>query len=560
MGRALSGAPGSGGGAIPGARRAAGSAGRRPRPRGSAPPGACGAAAFLFLLAGGLPLAVVAARSVLVDGRLSLDRHAALLADPRTWHLLGNSLLLAGLATAGAVLAGVPLAVLLGRTDLPFRGAFLGVFVLPLLLPPPVTAVAWRDLFLPRGPVARVLGAGVAARGDDFLAGLPGSAFLHAIIFLPVVIVVGAAALRAVDPRLEEAARLSTGWTGVLLRVSLPLARPGFLAAGLVVFLFSLGEVTVPFLLRFPVFPAESFTRFTARYDVAGAAAAAAPLLLVVLPAVVAERWFARSGALASRPGTDRRSRRIPLGRARLPVAGVVALLAALVAGAPVAGLAATASSPSAFRAALVHGGGSLLRSLAWGAAGATLLLVGGALLALCLEAGRHAAALLDGAATALFVLPGTVIGVGLVVAWNRPWAGAVRGTAAILLLGYLARYLAVPAWITGAALARVPRSLDEAARVAGAGPWRRALAVRLPLAGRGLAAAWLLAYVFCLRETTVSMLAYPPGNDPVTVRLFTLMANGDPAMVAALCLLAAALVLPPLFGLGLLARGETWP
>ena len=60
------------------------------------------------------------------------------------------------------------------------------------------------------------------------------------------------------------------------------------------------------------------------------------------------------------------------------------------------------------------------------------------------------------------------------------------------------------------------------------------------------LALSWLVAYIFCLRDTGISMLVYPPGSDPLTVRIFTLMANGEPAMIAALCVLLVVVSLVP--------------
>jgi len=69
------------------------------------------------------------------------------------------------------------------------------------------------------------------------------------------------------------------------------------------------------------------------------------------------------------------------------------------------------------------------------------------------------------------------------------------------------------------------------------------------PLVRRDLVVAWLVAYIFCLRDTGISMLVYPPGADPLTVRIFTLMANGEPAMIAALCVSLVVISLVP-FGI----------
>ena len=67
------------------------------------------------------------------------------------------------------------------------------------------------------------------------------------------------------------------------------------------------------------------------------------------------------------------------------------------------------------------------------------------------------------------------------------------------------------------------------------------------PLAKRGLIAAWLISYVFCLRDLGISMIVYPPGSDTLPVRILTLMANGAPSLIAALCVILIVVTLLPL-------------
>ncbi len=77
--------------------------------------------------------------------------------------------------------------------------------------------------------------------------------------------------------------------------------------------------------------------------------------------------------------------------------------------------------------------------------------------------------------------------------------------------------------------------------------PWLvRVWCVVVPAALPGVIAAWLIGFIFCLRDLGASMLVYPAGQDTLPVRIFTLMANGAPSLIAALCviLVAATLVL----------------
>jgi iron(III) transport system permease protein len=156
-----------------------------------------------------------------------------------------------------------------------------------------------------------------------------------------------------------------------------------------------------------------------------------------------------------------------------------------------------------------------------------------------------------------LFALPSTVIGVGLMALWNRPATNFIYGTPLMILLGYLAQYTALTSRVTVAGLALLPASMEEAAASAGAGWTRRLILIVLPLVKYALLSGWLIAYIFCLRDTGITMLVYPPGYDTLPVRIFTLMANGAPDLIAAACVLMIATTVLPLVAVALVMRTQ---
>jgi iron(III) transport system permease protein len=148
----------------------------------------------------------------------------------------------------------------------------------------------------------------------------------------------------------------------------------------------------------------------------------------------------------------------------------------------------------------------------------------------------------LDTALLLLFAAPGTVLGVGLILVWNRPGFGWLYGSAAIVLLGWIAHFTPLAIRAVGVALGAVPRGLEEAARLARAS-WRRTVArVLVPAVGPALAGAWLLAFIFCLRDLDLAITIYPPGAETLPVRVYTLMANSPESVVAALGVLTVGL------------------
>ena len=511
-----------------------------------------------LVIVGLLPLAAMLTKSVLVDGKWTLAVYEKLFANPvQYWTPLWHSLALATLTAGCALVLGVPLGLLLGKTDLPFRRAVTVVFCVPLMLPPYILAVCWFNLLSGSGLLVSVMPPLIAGSLSGWLFGLPGCLWVLVSAFMPVVMVLTLVYLHAVNPRHEEAGRLITGWPAVLGNVTLPMILPGILFAGILVFLLALGEVGVPMFLRYPVFPVETLTQFSAFYDFGAAAAAATPLLAVTLLLLAVERRYLREKTYKLLPTTPgRRMLLMPLGRWRAPAVLAVTLLAATTVALPLLGLVTSSLSPSSYQDALEKSADSLERSLVFAGIGATLLTMFGFF---CGYFMHHRAFRLwravDTLTLLLFTLPGTVIGIGLIALWNRPGTGWLYASAAIVILAYLAQYTALTSRIMLATLANVPRSLEEAAQMAGA-HWLACIwHVVVPAALPGLIASWLVGFIFCLRDLGASMLVYPAGQDTLPVRIFTLMANGAPSLISALCVILVAITLVSLAGLGLLFR-----
>jgi iron(III) transport system permease protein len=93
---------------------------------------------------------------------------------------------------------------------------------------------------------------------------------------------------------------------------------------------------------------------------------------------------------------------------------------------------------------------------------------------------------------------------------------------------------------------------MEQAAALCGASWFMTLRHVVAPLAKRGLIAAWIIGYVFCLRDLGITMAVYPPGSDTLPVRILTLMANGAPSLISALCVILLVVTLAPIFAAAL--------
>jgi iron(III) transport system permease protein len=456
-----------------------------------------------------------------------------------------------GLSAAVTVLAlgiGVPLGVIVGRTDARGRSSAWLLHAFPAFLPPFLLALGWFHLLGARG-----LAGGAAT--SRLLFSEAGVVVVLALAFAPIATSLVALGLQALDPSLEDAARVAAGTLRAATGVLLPSAAPAAALAAIVVFTLAFSELGVPMFLRVDVFPAAVFTRLGGiDYAPGEALGLVLPLLPLALLLLAAERRLAGVRSYAVLGLRTPRADRLCLGRAR-PAASLVLWLAALVSVAPVAALAVRAFVGGGFAGVSAWVSGTPGNSLSSAAIAATVIVAIGLVAGHAAARRLPGAALLDAAAVLSFVTPAALLGVGIVGLWNRPWLQWVYTGSGVLVLGYVARYAVLGVRTIGALVAQTPSHLEEAAATMGAGYLRRLGLLLVPLHARGIGFAWLLAFVFCLRDLESAVLYYPPGGEPLTVRIFTLEANGPEPLVAALAVVQVAITAAAVAAGGFLLR-----
>jgi iron(III) transport system permease protein len=479
------------------------------------------------------------------DGKVTAGNYSRLLAEARQGSLLLNSILLGAGAAALASVIGAPSGLLLARADLPARRLLRLALVVPMVIPPYILALAWIYLGGTGGLLAQAIGMDLLS---EYTYSLPGAIVVLGTGFYPLSMLATEAAARRVEARLEEAALMVARPRRVLLRVTLPLVAPHIAAAALVVFVLALSEFGVPGLLRVNVFTTEVFIAFAALYDFGAATALAVPLLLVTLIIGFSVKLIIGDRLLATRRGS-RLGLPVKLGRWRAAALLALLLLLASCVLMPLLALAIEAGQVSRILAAARAAGGSIINSLVLASAGATLIVA----VAVFLGYGRARSrtglgGVADLVLITIFAVPSTVVGVGLIGLWNRPGPlGGVYASPAIIVVGYLARFLPVAALILAASVRQIPGSFEEAAEVAGVS-WPRTFArIVFPQMRTGIIAAWVVCFIFAFGELGATILVAPPGESTLPIRIYTIIANTPSSEVAALALMQAGIILLPL-------------
>jgi iron(III) transport system permease protein len=474
-----------------------------------------------------LTLAVALVPALLAAGSqmLAASSPLGLLANNRLWWLLLGSLRLSISVTALALASGIPLGVLFSRAEFPLKRLLLALHVGVVFLPPFLPALGWFHLFGRDGS----LGGNASTR---LLFSEFGVVMVLVGCFTPVVTVLTLLGLSGIDPSLEDAARIVARPWRTAWQILVPCAMPAIALSGIVVFVLAFSELGVPMFLRVDVYPTVVFTRLGGMDFAPGEAAVfVLPLVLMSLVVLWVERRVAGRRAIAAL-GSPLQPRAM-LFRYQ-PWLFIAATLASAPSALPVFALLFSKS-----------GWTGLLEVARWTADAPFNSLRAGLCAALGMSAlavvQGHAVARrsriglwLDGVTTLAFILPASILGVGIALAWNRPATNWLYASFGILVLGFFARYSAIATRVFAASVAQVPVSFEEAARSVGAGYFRR-LALLVGLLRRGCFGAFAVALVLCLRDLETAALFYPPGGEPLTVRIFTLEANGPPAIVSAL-------------------------
>lgn len=505
-----------------------------------------GTAVGIFFVTGVLPLVYLVGTTI-----ADVPLHAVAL-DARQRMLLWNSVVLASAAAVQATLLGAPLGFALGRVPIARRASVRIALAAPVVLPPYIVALAWTYVGGSTGVLATLIGRELAS---NWTYSLPAASAVLALVYYPIAMLATEAALRQVDPRLEEAGVIAARPAHVLRRITFPLVAPAVGAAALIVFVLAISEFGVPALLRVRVYTTEVFTAFAALFDFGRATALTLPLVAVAAGTSTAAALLFGARVVAGRRLSAGLGVDVAAWRPPLYVLVAATIFIALVIPITVL-LVESGDLLDASRGAWP----SIRVSLLLATVGATLVVAVGGVLgyARARTAGRKGRAV-DVVWIVLFAVPSTIVGVALIALWNRSGVmGAVYGTTAMLILVYLARFVPVAALIVAASVRQVPDSHEEAAAVAGASWLRTVWGVVLPQVSRGMAAAWVIAFVFAFGELGASILVSPPGESTLPIRIYTIIANTPSTVVAALAVLQIAVVGIPLAAAALYAARRT--
>ncbi len=485
-------------------------------------------------------------------GSFTLAKYIEAYTDPALAGVMVNTVLfVVGSSTLATGLA-LFLAYLNTRTDIPFKGVFRVISLVPMMIPHLLFAVSWALLLNPsNGMLNLLIRDALSLDHPPFnIYSLPGMILVEGLLDMPIAYLIVAPALASFDVSLEESSRVfgASTWR-TLVRITLPVLRPAILAAFILGVVRSLASFAVPSVIGMPgrveVLATYLYqmiaTGFATDYGKAAALGmsvlAASITLIVVYRALTAEsEKYVTVSSRGYRPTV------IELGRARTPLFVVVALLSLVMIVLPVAVLLYTSfipysMLPSAHAFSLMSLRNwigvlddplsilALRNSLFLGVVGATIGVLLSIFVAYAIVKVRtRAAGVLESLSFLSFSFPGIVIGVGFMWFFVQT---PLYATLTALLIGYIATYLPYGIRPLASAFVQIHAHLEESSLVCGASPTTTMRRIIVPLLIPGIVSAWILLASMFLRELTLSVVLSRPGTEVLAVQILRYADDG---------------------------------
>jgi len=502
---------------------------------------------YLRLLGGAVALAVNVPLLYLFvrSAEGGWDSYLSIVFSAATARLVVNTVLLIAGVVVLALAVALPAAWLVTRTDLKARRTWAVLAALPLVLPSYVSAFALVAVLGPRGYVQRWLAPFGVERLPEIAYGYSGALLALALFTFPYIYLLLVAALRSLDPALEESSRaLGVGRRGTLLRVVLPQLRAPIYAGTLLVVLYTISDFGAVSITRYNTLTLAIYNAYRTLFDRTVAASSSTVLVALALAFIAAQALLLRR----TRPSRTRPSRpveRTRLGRWQWPCQILAALLALFTLGLPIG-----VTLFWGVRAVIV---GNPLGS-AWQASlnsiGVSLIAAFSAVI-FCLPVAvwrtrypSRAASLAENMTYAGYALPGLVIALALVFFSTRHWP-SIYQTLGLLVAAYVIRFLPQALSAARAALAGVSPAFEDAGRSLGRGAGGVLISVTLPMIRPGLLAGGTLVFLTSMKELPATLILRPIGFETLATRVWSAASDGiysEAALPALLLLLVSVL------------------
>jgi len=515
------------------------------------------------------PLLSVLVKSLQTDeGTFTFGNYTRFLSFKYLRSSLWNSLT-TGFATAAASVAvGYAAAFTITRTSIRWKKALHLLFILPIISPPFTSALSILMLFGANGLITR----GLLGIRNYNIYGFKGVLISQIFTFAPVAYLTLKGVLESLNPTLEDAAmNVGAGRMQTFLRVTLPLSLPGIASAFLVVLIESLADFGNPLVLagsRFPMLSTQAYLEITGSFNLPLGAALAVVLLIPSITSFAIQRYYLQKRQYTTVTGkpTASSSKLVSRGARRGLIAfsalfsGFVLLFYGTIFLGAFTRVWGYDFSPTFdhFAYAFGVGLGTIRDTLIVALCSTPLSGFLGMLIAfLVVRTSFPGKGLMEFTSILNFAVPGTVIGIGYILAFNRPPV-VLMGTLAILVLNFVFRYIPVGIQSGIAVLRQIDPSIEEAAQNLGADRMTTFRKVTLPIIAPAFFSGLVFAFVRAMTAISAAIFLVSARWNLLTVQILNQVGSGRLGVAAAFSVILVVIVTAAMAVIARLVPGRT--
>jgi iron(III) transport system permease protein len=514
------------------------------------------------------PLATVLAKSFQSEqGALSLENYVRFVQFGYLRSALWNSVLVGVVTGMMGVFLGYAAAFTMVRTSIRFKKFLHLLFILPIISPPFTSALSVLMLLGANGLITRKL-LGIP---DYNIYGFKGVILSQVFTFAPVAYLTLKGVLDSLNPTLEDAAmNVGASRWQTFRKVTFPLSLPGIASAFLVVFIESLADFGNPLVLagsRFPMLSTQAYLEITGSFNLPLGAALAVVLILPSVTAFAIQRYYLQKRqytTVTGKPTTS--SSKLVSKNARWVLTAFVGAFATFILlfyGTIFVGAFAKVWGYNYgltfrhFIYAYSVGVETIVDTIVVALASTPLSGLLGMLIAFLVVRfrfpGRGA---MEFTAILNFAVPGTVVGIGYILAFNRPPLILI-GTLAILVLNFVFRYVPVGIQSGIAVLRQIDPSIEEAAQNLGADGVTTFRKVTLPLIAPAFFSGLVFAFVRAMTAISAAIFLVSAHWNLLTVQILNQVGSGRLGVAAAFSVILIVIVLVAIAIIGRMVPGH---
>ena len=494
-----------------------------------------------------LPLIYLLVKAFFPDGSFSLATLERLFTYEMNRQALLNTVIASVCTMVLGTLIAFPLAWLVGRTNIYGRKIFRHLFVITYMVPPYVGAMAWLRLLNKNvgtvNLILRKLFSMNIAEGPLSIYTLGGLIWVLTTFYYPYAFITISRSMEKMDPTLEEASRISgAGAFKTVTHITLPMMMPSLMAGALLVFISAASCYGIPSIVGAPGNVHTVTTRIIQYYGLGvdginDATALAFFLIVVALIVLTVSDLFIGKRQYVTVSGKSTTPNTVDLRKWRLPLTIFMCLFALIAVIVPFFTIVATSFKVDVGKTLLEAGNftfdqwkvlfrtetlSSLKNSLIFGAVAATAGIIISCTMSYLLQrttiAGRRIPNFLItlGSGT-----PSVVIALGLILTMRGQFGVNIYGTAAILIIAYLIKYLMMGMRTVTSAMSQIHVSLEECSEISGASWLKTMMKITGPLIFPSIAAGWFLIFIPSFYELSMTALLYSEGTKTIGFQLY---------------------------------------